>query len=546
MIEKIAPLAILLVLLSSTASARHDVQTLFGLRINTTDNVTLTADASFPVVNATHPAGGPFPVLIFPNSWAVPEIEYITKNLQFAAEGYVTLEYQTRGWYFSGGHIDTAGPKDRQDITNVIDFVERHAAEWNADMTKIAFIGISYGAGLSLEAVGHDARVTTACSLSGWVNLTKLLYYHQSPNMDAISLLKSGAVVGRLDPSLIRLFDELLAHTNISHLIDYANERSPGIYLPQIINRQVPIFISNNLLDRLFVPQEMLDFYEQLPSGYRFMMLNQGGHAMPEGIGLFISQNAIWTNVRRWLDYWLKGIPTGIMQEPSLQMQLGDDVASTNYQDFSNYKQDWQLYFGPRGNASVGTLHESPVQVPVQVSDVIGFTLTPTLIRNGPDSDILSALLGVPFVTAIMESSPITSLLYMLQTPLQYDTRLCGTPRLSVIVKTSSPQWQLYGYLYDVNPAAGNNGTVISDFEYTNWIENYSPYKASSSSSSSSSLDRIELRSLCRKVPAGHTLAIGFVLYSKHREPANNATEFQLGLEFGVSNNFITLPYVEL
>jgi predicted acyl esterase len=544
--------ACVLLVAIARAAGKFETKTIFGLEINTTDNVTLTADVTFPVVSNSSGDKGPFPLLIFPNSWGVPEFEYITKNLALAADGYVTLEYQTRGWYFSGGEIDTAGPKDREDISNVIDFAERHAAQWNANMSAIAFIGISYGAGLSLEAVGHDPRVATACALSGWVNLTKLLYYHQSPNLDAIGLLKSGAAVGRLDPTLVQMFNQLLAHENMSALMAFADERSPERYLPRILSRKVPIFISNNMLDRLFVPQEMLGFYHQLPKGLRFMMLNQGTHALPEGLGMFVGKSIIWANVRRWIDYWLKGIPTGIVHEPSLQMQLGNDIFSTDYQDFEDANwTEWELFFGPRGTnpseASFGTLAATPWKS--NGKDTIVFDAHPTLVRDAKDSDMLSSLLGIPFVTDLMLSPETSSAIYMTPAALP-QTNLCGTPRLTLTVETSAIQWQVYGYLYDVVAATssngtvmGYNGTVISDFDYTNWAVNYDEQEKRSTTTL---LRDVEMRSLCRAVPEGHRIAVGFVLYSKHREPANNMTGFSLSIDYaGVASNVLVLPYIK-
>ena len=41
---------------------------------------------------------------------------------ELARSGYIVLEYETRGWYRSGGEIDCAGEKDQRDVTEVISY----------------------------------------------------------------------------------------------------------------------------------------------------------------------------------------------------------------------------------------------------------------------------------------------------------------------------------------------------------------------------------------------------------------------------------------
>jgi hypothetical protein len=254
----------------------YQVQFLPNLTFTTFDNLTLLGDAFIPV----RPAGSTetFPVIIFPNSWAMPQIEYILKVLQLGERGYVAVEYETRGWYRSQGEIDVCGPKDLKDGSSVLDYVLSPSivSAWNVDVTKVAFAGISYGAGISLSMAGFDSRVTTSLVLSGWNNLTDALYNYNTPNLAWGELLVIAAdILGRPSKNIQSLFDDILRHKNLSYIEAYAAERSPGRFLDVINSRNVPLFISSNFIDRLFRPQHMLHFFEKLTVP-KFLLLNQG------------------------------------------------------------------------------------------------------------------------------------------------------------------------------------------------------------------------------------------------------------------------------
>ena len=224
-------------------------------------------------------------MLIFPNSWSMPQIEYIVKALQLAESGYVTFEYETRGWWASGGQIDVAGPLDRRDISSVIDFVESNADKWNANTSAIAFIGISYGAGLSLEAAGFEPRVKAAVSMSGWVNLTLGLYKHNTPNTAWVKLLEVTAdIVGHPSSELAELIHDLDHHENMSSVFAFAAKRSSISNVSFTNGRNTPILISNNFLDRLFKPQDMINYYNMLTTP-KMILLNHGVHAEAETAG---------------------------------------------------------------------------------------------------------------------------------------------------------------------------------------------------------------------------------------------------------------------
>jgi dipeptidyl aminopeptidase/acylaminoacyl peptidase len=63
----------------------------------------------------------------------------------------------------SGGDIETAGPKDVNDVSDVINWL---LANTPSDPAHLGAAGISYGSGLSLLGSAFDSRIRAAAALS--------------------------------------------------------------------------------------------------------------------------------------------------------------------------------------------------------------------------------------------------------------------------------------------------------------------------------------------------------------------------------------------
>ncbi|MCB1179593.1 MAG: alpha/beta hydrolase, partial [Leptospiraceae bacterium] len=105
------------------------------------------------------------PVVIFINSWALNEYEYLVPAAKLAKKGYIVFSYSTRGFGKSEGLINVAGPKDMKDLSAVIDYLELN---YPIQKGNIGLSGISYGGGTSLLGLANEPRVRTAVAMSGW------------------------------------------------------------------------------------------------------------------------------------------------------------------------------------------------------------------------------------------------------------------------------------------------------------------------------------------------------------------------------------------
>jgi alpha/beta superfamily hydrolase len=546
---------------STTASrveAKYDVK-LFADPITSYDGTVLHCDGFIP----QRPAGDNttlFPLIIFPNSWSVPQFEYILKSLNLAEGGYVTLEYETRGWYLSGGQIDTAGPKDMKDGSAVIDFALSKAAEWNINTSAIAFAGISYGAGISLLMAGTDARVKAAVAMSGWANLTESLYQYHTPSTSTVHmLLDSAKRLGHPSQQLIDLVADLDAHTNISSVYTFANARSPIRHVDAINARQTPIFLSHNMNDHIFEPQQQLDQFSRITSR-KFMLLNQGGHAEPEALGVLdVPNNYIWKQARRFLDEVMLGQASGIFDGPLLQMECGSSIFSSDYIMYEAWPTPSQIgastfTMGPRGAGTYGTLTQASMsgkkavaESPAAVRRLRRTGKTPLITKDvSGDIDMISFSTNVPFgegtghqemidslgvaITAnFTPAMPDVSIAYIgpvISSPVQ----MCGIPTINITVSSASGQWQLYAMLYDLDPAT-NKGRWLSSGLYTRW---------DAVPGATTQISGWQMRAVCQKIDAGHSLALGFVMYDELYGPASTSAS----IAFTYGDSTIAIPFV--
>lgn len=255
-----------------------------------------------------------FPLVIFLNSWALSATEYMIKTVQWAAQGYICIEYAARGWWGSGGYIDVAGPNSVKDAIAVIDWALKEFP--NADPTKIAMGGVSYGSVISQLASATDPRIRAVLAMSGTSNVLGSIYWQQSPSQAwGWALLNSGRLpfIGREEQYVAGIYKNLMNHTDMSFVTAWAANRSMICVIDKVNANGPAIYVSHQHQDNLFHSTAELKMWQRL-TGPKKIDLNQGTHASAEilGInGIYIKGTAsahIWGNALRWLDRYLKGI----------------------------------------------------------------------------------------------------------------------------------------------------------------------------------------------------------------------------------------------
>jgi hypothetical protein len=262
------------------------------------DGVVLKANVVAPS------AAGRYPAVLLPASWGLNDLEYLAQARSLAAGGYVVVSYTPRGWWSSGGEIDTAGPRDMADLSKVVDWTLANTA---ADPARIGAAGVSYGAGISLLGAAFDKRIRVVAMMSGWTDLVYSLYSDSTRHRQSSGLLEIAAgLLGNTGPDLSGKLADFKANRNIGDVMAWARLRSASTYLDAINANRPAVMIANAWGDSFFPPNQLVDFYQKLTVPKR-LELRPGDHAIAELGGIFGFENDVWASVRDWFDQHLAG-----------------------------------------------------------------------------------------------------------------------------------------------------------------------------------------------------------------------------------------------
>ena len=403
---------------------------------------------------------GPHPAIVFISSWGLPDFEYYDQAQQFAADGYIVLEYDPRGFYNSGGTIDVASPQDVADVSTVITWL---LANTSANPSEIGVGGVSYGAGLSLLAAANDPRIKAVASMSTWTDLDYSLYPNNTRHQESTDLLAAAAeLTGRLSPDFENILSDFYADKDVPQILQWGAVRSPQTYINEINANNPAVFISNGLQDSIFAPNQLTPFYNDLTTP-KYLMLQPGDHATAEAGGLLGLSNSVWTNVHAWFDHYLTGAANGIDTQDPVQVE---PVGGSSYEGYpslsalSTSSATFQL--GGANWLGTGSLsYAAPGSWSTGIS--VG---TATCASGGTleVSGLLTQLLDLPPScwlpvidrgdAAVWQSDAMSS-----------ELKLRGAASINLTFTPSASSGTLYAYLYDVNWA--DDGTLISYVPYT-------------------------------------------------------------------------------
>lgn len=457
-------LAALTLVASATSAALVPAQAHAASAATAVSNTDVTLTMSDGVGLAgilTQPSSpGPHPAIVFISSWGLPDFEYYDQAQQFAADGYIVLEYDPRGFYNSGGTIDVASPQDVADVSTVITWL---LANTGANPSEIGVGGVSYGAGLSLLAAANDPRIKAVASMSTWTDLDYSLYPNNTRHQESTDLLAAAAeLTGRLSPDFENILSDFYADKDVPQILQWGAVRSPQTYINEINVNNPAVFISNGLQDSIFAPNQLTPFYNDLTTP-KYLMLQPGDHATAEAGGLLGLSNSVWTNVHAWFDHYLTGAANGIDTQDPVQVE---PVGGSSYEGYpslsalSTSSATFQL--GGANWLGTGSLsYAAPGSWSTGIS--VG---TATCASGGTleVSGLLTQLLDLPPScwlpvidrgdAAVWQSDAMSS-----------ELKLRGAASISLTFTPSASSGTLYAYLYDVNWA--DDGTLISYVPYT-------------------------------------------------------------------------------
>ncbi|GAA1584583.1 CocE/NonD family hydrolase [Kribbella sancticallisti] len=414
------------------------------------------------VLTPTGQGTGPFPLVVMPSSWGLPNIEYVGQGAKLAKAGFQVISYTSRGFWDSTGEIDIAGPPTVADVSEVIDWAGEHTP---ADTSRVASVGISYGAGISLLAGAQDPRIKAVGALSGWADLIASLNPNETVALQSVAgLLALGNITGRPGPEM-RTLQTKFVSGDFDGAIAAAKQLAPVRSATTVVDRinanQPAVFLANAFEDSIFPPTQYTDFFTKL-TGPKRLLLAHGDHATPEATGAIGLPNETWDELAPWLRHYLTGADNGADQKAPVQLKSQRGV--------------WRSY--PTW-AAVGTMKTSYLTKPAGLSRTGGLQSTaatgwsnrigagiPTLADSGIAlfSGALQGLLSIPVGVATPLVDRTFAGVWSGPTYSQ-KTVLNGAPRLHVTVTPTGRDTSLFAYLYDVD--ALGVGSLVSHKPYT-------------------------------------------------------------------------------
>lgn len=418
------------------------------------------------------------PLVVLPTSWSLPQVEYLAQAKKLARTGYVVLTYNTRGFWQSGGRIETAGPPDIADASKVIDWA---LANTPADPGHIGMAGLSYGAGISLLAAGADQRIKAVVAMSGWADLVGSIYSGRTQHAQAAGLLGgAGELTGRPSEELRRILEDFFSSdlAKEQDLIAWGKKRSPATYLDRINANGAAIMLGNSWGDSIFPPNSYADFFDKL-TGPKRLELRPGDHATAELTGLLGLPNTAWNHARQWLDRYLKGERNGIDTEQPVRLM----PRTAGGDDYEGYPS-WSAVPSGQRRVPLGTTEG------ITANHDSGANAGTVLLSGALDQFLkVPPLVSIPLLprshAAVWQTGAFAR-----------EQRVRGTVKLHTTVTGDRSDGTAVAYLYDVGPLGV--GKLITNAPFT--FHDRTP-------GTPFGVD-LELFSTAYDVPAGHRLAL--------------------------------------
>ncbi|MEV6676192.1 CocE/NonD family hydrolase [Streptomyces erythrochromogenes] len=433
-----------------------------------------------------HTGAQPRPMIVMPSPWTgLGWFAYAVQATLFAARGYNVIAYSARGFGGSEGQVDVAGPLDVADGSRALDhLIERSTGP----VTKIGFLGDSYGSGISQLVAAHDTRVDAVVALSTWGDLGEAFHENSTRHVAAVKALLKAAAKARLSPQTQSVFDNVLTGSDVRGTLRWAEVRSPLTHIKELNRRQVPVFFSHAWHETLFPANQTLRMFNEL-TGPKRLALSIGDHSGPEMSGVLGLPNRIWTDAHRWFDHHLKDIDNGIGDE-------GQFIGEVMWSKTLEPRPTWpsvtealqRLYLadggelGPEAEAGWTATVLCGMDTPATVADKV--------VESG-----YAEMAGRPRVYLTEDIDRTVAAVWTAE-PAAETVRLRGTPRLRVTYRAANPGSTFVAYLLDTAP--DDSAHLIT----------HAPYSDLESPPDSLISADIELQATAYDVQRGHRLML--------------------------------------
>ena len=297
---------------------------------SSTNTVKLDADVYVPdgVV-------APAPVVVVVHGFAETKSTdtIVTFAEDFAAAGYVVVTPTVRGFGNSGGSVSLVGPNEINDLKTIILAMQTGSIGDTpaivipvTSASKFGVMGPSYGGGHTFEIMRtHVAGLTAVIPIIGWTDLYQALAPNDVPKLTySLGLFASGFDFANPNYAPV-MFDWLRDILNGKPEKTRQGDPENNIDWRSVIfnptQLTVPAFVIQGWQDDLFPAEQALQLVQTNPA-IPFLKLYIGGLGHPPASSSITGSEGMYlrTQAVRWFDQWLKGIDTGITNEPPVTL----------------------------------------------------------------------------------------------------------------------------------------------------------------------------------------------------------------------------------
>ncbi|GAC1472415.1 MAG: CocE/NonD family hydrolase [Chloroflexota bacterium] len=464
----------------------HTIRFLHDQKAPMRDGVLLSADVFLP-----SDTPGPFPTILTRTPYESLRDTFVDRAVFWARRGYAFVIQDVRGRYESGGSFN-ADAQEMDDGIDTLDWVAQ--APWCNG--RIGMWGRSYGA-LTQWQVLRKGSPHLACSCPHVMADDYFHAYHYPGGAFQLALSAVAFIIWETTQALIR-----------NNSADIFNNARFYRHLPLIdldtmaLGRQIPYW-------REWLLHPTNDAYWKSLNTMgsdievRAPVFQQGGWYDPYVESIFRNYNAItgvedahgrpipqrvmigpwshdeptdtrmgdldlgpeayvdlWQRELRWYDHWLKGIDTGLLEEPPILLFV---MGANRWR----YEHEWPLartqytalYLHGAGHAN--SLHgdgvlssDTPTDEASDHFDYNPDTPVPTL--GGVHSlQMMSAFAETPIIHGPVDQRPIErrdDLLVYTSSPLENDLEVTGPIEMILYAASSAPDTDFTAKLVDVHP----------------------------------------------------------------------------------------------
>lgn len=434
---------------------------------------------------------GQSPLIIIPPGYGAPNLLNIVTGAKLAAAGYDVIAYTPRGQWFSGRQNNLISEADIDDVSKIIDWA---GTNLGSDTQRVGMTGISQGSVLSLMAAANDHRVRAVAAMSTSFRTETPLIVNNTWFSQFMTLVKGAQVVNPLGPDLVAIVRGKYDTGDRSELTEAFDSRAASTKLDALNSNDPAILIANGWQDAAFPPAGVTNFFDQLTTPKRLMLM-PGDHMIPELGGLSGQPNESWDATYRWFDHYLKGSDNGANLQPPVHLEpvFGGAVAEFDSWQASIAPME-RRYLGPTTNAadSIGDLSSAP-------TDSWSTSIVGGIDPAADSGPLILAGAGAPYdvrMPGLLNAVDRTKASVWSTTPMTQTRMISGAPQLTVPVTPSDADFTVVSYLYDVDEMGA--ATLLG----------HAPYTGTNLSPGATTDVRLSLQPLRYTVPVGHRLSL--------------------------------------